>query len=53
MHDQFVEEAPWLTLGPAVLLGFGEFLLEVLLGFFVGFVVGVVVGWEGRGFSGG
>jgi len=44
MHDQFVEEAPGLALGPAVFLGFGEFFLQVLLGFFVGFVVGVVVG---------
>jgi hypothetical protein len=44
MHDQFIEEAPRLALGPAVFLGFGEFFLQVLLGFFVGFVVGVVVG---------
>jgi len=44
MHDQFIEEAPRLALSPAIFLGFGEFFLEVLLGFFVGFVVGVVVG---------
>ena len=46
MCNQAVQETARLALGPAILLRFGEFFLEVLLGLFVGFIVIVVIRWS-------
>ena len=46
VRDKPVQETARLALCPAVLLGLGEFLLEVLLGFFLGLLVVVVIRWE-------
>lgn len=48
MRNQPVQETTRLAFRPAMFLGFGEFFLQMLLGFFVCFVVVVVVRWEER-----
>ena len=46
MRNEAVEEAPGLSLRPAMFLRLGELFLEVFLSFFVCFIIVVEVRWR-------